>query len=223
MGEGWSDLLALMLTANPADEATTSRGMGTYVNFEGNDGVGIRPTPYTTDLAVNPVTYQDVIDTDGVTLSIPHGVGYAWASMVWEVYWNLVEAHGFNPNIYDSWTTGGNNLTLQLMVDGMKFQPCSPGFVDGRDAILRADKALTKGQNECLIWEGFAKRGLGTKAKQRSSNDVSDGKASFALPKKCRSATGTFVPIGLPTTIPTAIASGRHGLVRRRRRRARRG
>ncbi len=93
--------------------------------------MGIRPTPYTTDMTVNPATYQDVIDDAGTTLSIPHGVGYVWASTIWEVYWNLVDAHGFNPNIYDSWDTGGNNLALQLVIDGMKFQPCNPGFVDG--------------------------------------------------------------------------------------------
>ena len=122
-------------------------------------------------MTVNPATYQDVIDTDGVTLSIPHGVGYVWASMLWEVYWNLVEEHGFNPDIYDSWDTGGNNLALQLVIDGMKFQKCSPGFVDGRDAILMADKALTGGENQCLIWEGFAKRGLGFSAKQGSSQE----------------------------------------------------
>ena len=63
------------------------------------------PTPYTTDLSVNPATYQDVIDDDGITLSIPHGVGYVWASTIWEVYWNLVDEHGFNPDIYDSWDT----------------------------------------------------------------------------------------------------------------------
>lgn len=202
MGEGWSDLLALMLTAKPGQEGADARGMGTYVNFEGPDGAGIRPTPYSTDLEVDDVTYQDVIDTDGVTLSIPHGVGYAWASMVWEVYWNLVDEHGFNPDIYGSWDSGGNNLALQLMIDGMKFQKCSPGFEDGRDAILKADVALTGGENECLIWAGFAKRGLGYSAKQGSSKKTGDGVAAFDLPPKCAGA-GAVVPIGL-----TGLASG---------------
>jgi hypothetical protein len=213
MGEGWSDLLALMLTASPSDGPTTSRGLGAYVNFEGANGVGIRPTPYTTDMEVNPSTYQDVIDTDGVTLSIPHGVGYVWASMVWEVYWNLVDAHGFNPDIYDAWDTGGNNLALQLMVDGLKFQNCSPGFVQGRDAILDADMALTGGENQCLIWEGFAKRGLGFSAEQRSSKKTGDGTAAFNLPPECAGA-GVVVPIGL-TGLVTGIEAARRKLRRR--------
>ena len=56
--------------------------------------------------------------------------------MLWEVYWNLVAKHGFNPNIYGAGRHGGNNLAMQLVIDGMKLQPCSPGFVDGRNAIL---------------------------------------------------------------------------------------
>ena len=57
-----------------------------------------------------------------MTLTIPHGVGYVWASMLWEMNWNLIDEHGFNPDIYDAWDTGGNNLALQLVMDGMKFQ-----------------------------------------------------------------------------------------------------
>ena len=213
MGEGWSDFLALTLTARASDTATTSRGMGNYVVFEDASGIGIRPTPYTTDFTVNDSTYQDVIDTDGVTLSIPHGVGYVWASMLWDVYWNLVDEHGFNADIYDSWDTGGNNLALQLVIDGMKFQKCSPGFTDGRDAVLKADVALTGGENECLIWAGFAKHGLGYSAKQGSSKKTGDGTAAFDMPPKC-AAAGSMVPIGL-TTLAAGVEAARRQLRRR--------
>ena len=39
-----------------------------------------------------------------------HFIGSRWAAMLWEVYWNLVQEHGFNPDLYQDWTTGGNNL-----------------------------------------------------------------------------------------------------------------
>jgi extracellular elastinolytic metalloproteinase len=182
MGEGWSDFLALVFTARASDTATTTRGMGNYLTWESASGVGIRPTPYTTDLAVNPTTYATL---PGGTLTIPHGIGYAWTSMLWEVYWNLVAAHGFNADIYGAWQTGGNNLALQLVIDGMKLQPCSPGFVDGRDAILQADRLLTNGANQCAIWRGFAKRGLGTGAGQGSSKSILDGTANTAVPTEC--------------------------------------
>jgi hypothetical protein len=105
--------------------------------------------------------------------------------MLWEVFWNLVGKHGFNPDPYGDWTTGGNNLAIQLVMDGMKIQPCSPGFVDGRDAILTADVALTGGQNQCEIWAGFAKRGLGFSAKQGESTSRSDGTQAFDTHPNC--------------------------------------
>jgi extracellular elastinolytic metalloproteinase len=52
-------------------------------------------------------------------------------------------------------------LPSQLVIDGMKLQPCRPTFQNARDAILAADKALTGGENACTIWKSFSKRGLG--------------------------------------------------------------
>ena len=181
MGEGWSDWLALVLTATSAHTATTSRGIGTYALNQPITGVGIRLAPYTTNMAVNTYTYSNLSG-----MAMPHGVGFVWATMIWEVYWNLVDQYGFNPNFYGAWNTGGNNLAIQLVMDGMKLQPCSPGFVDGRNAILQADTALTGGRNQCLIWAGFAKRGLGFSASQGSSGSISDGTAAFDMPVACQ-------------------------------------
>ena len=59
-------------------------------------------------------------------------------------------------------------MAIALVTEGLKLQPCNPGFVDGRNAILDADVALYGGANQCLIWEAFAKRGLGVSAEQGS-------------------------------------------------------
>jgi extracellular elastinolytic metalloproteinase len=64
----------------------------------------------------------------------------------------------------------------------MKLQPCSPGFVTGRDAILEADLIYNNGENRCYIWKAFAKRGLGYGATQGSSNNVMDGVESYEMP-----------------------------------------
>ncbi|PYQ07378.1 MAG: metalloprotease [Acidobacteria bacterium] len=193
MGEGWSDWWSLVLTTHPSDTSTTPRGVGTYVVFQPPDDVGIRPTAYTTDMTVNPSTYASVADT--VNISQPHGIGYVWNTMLWEMYWNLVDRHGYNPDVYASWKTGGNNLAIQLVIDGMKFQPCLPGFVDGRNGILTADVALTGGKNQCEIWRAFAKRGLGFSASQGSSNNRTDGVANTDLPAACTAASfGGFHP-----------------------------
>ena len=193
MGEGWSDWFAITLTTRPSDTATTPRGIGPYVSYQPADGDGIRPTPYSTDMSVNPSTYASVANT--AQISQPHGIGYVWNTMLWEVYWNLVDRYGYNANLYDSWSTGGNNLAVQLVMDGMKFQACSPGFVDGRNAILAADAALTGGANQCEIWRGFAKRGLGVSAIQGLSTSRTDGIEAFDLPASCTAATfGAFHP-----------------------------
>ena len=46
---------------------------------------------------------------------------------------------------------------MQLVLDGLKLQPCNPGFESGRDAILEADMLANGGANQCLIWEAFAR------------------------------------------------------------------
>jgi hypothetical protein len=165
------------------------RGVGSYLLYQPIDGVGIRPTPYTTNMSINPSTYDTI-----KTAALPHGVGYVWSTMLWDVYWNLVNKHGYNPDVYQDWSTGGNNLAIQLVMDGMKIQPCSPGFVTGRNAILQADVALTGGQNACEIWQGFARRGLGVNAAQGSSNNRSDGVEDFTIPAACTPTLGLDTP-----------------------------
>ncbi len=182
-GEGWSDWLALILTAIPADGPTTSRGIGTYVSFEPSNGPGIRNFPYTTNLLVNPQTYADISTTN-----IPHGVGEIWASTLWEMYWRLVLRDGFDADLYAG--TGGNNLALQLSIDGMKMTPCRPGFVQARDAILAADNLNYNDSNRCVIWKAFAKRGVGESASQGvigfNGNGVGDEVEAFDIPLDCQ-------------------------------------
>ncbi|MFQ5569991.1 MAG: M36 family metallopeptidase, partial [Rhodothermales bacterium] len=198
MGEGWSDFFALMMTQQGSDTHDQARGMGTYLIGEPPDGPGIRTFPYGTDMAVSQYTYDHIR-----FLSVPHGVGSVWAAMLWDLNWALIGDHfpelgggddgtgggtGFDPDLYNG--AGGNNLALQLVTDAMKLQPCSPGFVDGRDAIILADDLLTgdgdpatqDGKNLRIIWSVFARRGLGWSADQGTSNSRSDGTEAFDLP-----------------------------------------
>jgi hypothetical protein len=80
---------------------------------------------------------------------------------------------------------GGNNIAMKLMMDGLKLQPCSPGFVDGRNAILQADTIDFGGADACLIWNAFARRGLGYSADQGSSLSRFDQTEAFDLPPGC--------------------------------------
>ncbi len=179
MGEGWSDWFSMMITIESGDQAEDSRGMGTYAFGQPIDGPGIRQAPYSTDMNINPLTYADLPGTGGQV----HAVGTIWATMLWDLNWLLIDEYGFDADLYHG--TGGNNIAMQLVIDGLKLQGCSPGFEDGRDAILAADAAANGGANECIIWNAFARRGLGFSASQGSSNNASDGTVAFDLPEGC--------------------------------------
>ncbi len=183
-GEGWSDWVTLFMHAESGDTRTSERSVGGYVSFEPVNTagyIGIRRYPYTTDNTVNPLTYAGVGDTNN---SQPHGIGTIWATMLWEAYWNLVDLDGYDPDIYSG--TGGNNVAFQLVMDGLKLQPCQPSFVQARDAILAADVADYDGDHECELWRAFAERGLGTAASTGASANDRIVTEDFTLPAQCQ-------------------------------------
>ncbi|NND64250.1 MAG: T9SS type A sorting domain-containing protein [Flavobacteriaceae bacterium] len=202
MGEGWSDYYGLLLTMESGDTRNDSRGIGTWLVGEGANGPGIRTYPYSTNFAVNPHTYNDI-----TTEAVPHGVGSVWCAMLWEMTWDLIDQYGFDTDFYGG--TGGNNISLNLVTEGMKLQPCSPGFVDGRDAIIAADAALYGGANECLIWEAFARRGLGYSASQGSSGSRADGTEAFDLPPGLGTPTlETISNVCISSGVQTGLGGG---------------
>jgi extracellular elastinolytic metalloproteinase len=199
MSEGWSDYYAIAMLVDPTlDDPDGPRGMGPYALFQDSrQDAGIRPRPYSRDMTIQPFTYDRVQTNGWITggsLAIPHGVGHAWAATLWDMTWNLIDRHGFNPNIYEPWNTGGNNLALQLVTDGLKFQGCGPGFVVGRDAIIAADQALTGGENGCIIWASFARRGLGFSAVQGTSASRNDNTEAFDTHPACAAPGTGFSP-----------------------------
>lgn len=177
-GEGWSDYYGYMYTMSSTN-FNGDRAIGTFLANQGPNGAGIRSFPYSGNTAVNDQDYQDLINI-GDAPSAPHPIGEIWASMLYDLTQDLIEEYGFDPNLYSG--TGGNNISLALVTEGLKLQPSSPGFVDSRDAILLADQILYGGANECIIWESFASRGLGFSADQGNSNSRADGTAAFDVP-----------------------------------------
>ncbi len=178
MGEGWSDWFGLMLTMKAGDQGTDSRGVGNYVLGQNSGGTGIRPTPYSTDRGINNTDYADI---NG--LAVPHGVGYAFATILWDMTWLLVDQEGFDPDFYNG--TGGNNIAMALVIEGLKNTANNPGFVSGRDGILQADQDLYGGAYSCLIWKAFAERGVGEGANENTNggtNTNSDQSVSFTNP-----------------------------------------
>ncbi|KAF5319698.1 hypothetical protein D9619_008666 [Psilocybe cf. subviscida] len=178
MGEGWGDFLATTIRSN---KKYSDYAMGAWAANRDN---GIRNYPYSLDEEINPSTYK-TLDKPGYWGV--HAVGEVWAQILWVVSQKLIEKHGYSDNLFppapdaeghvhagDFYRTDkkdalvpkhGNTLITQLVLNGMKLQTCRPSFFDARDAIIQADQVLTGGENFCLLWEGFAARGLGPDAK----------------------------------------------------------
>ncbi|KAG9232629.1 putative extracellular metallo proteinase mep [Amylocarpus encephaloides] len=177
MGEGWGDFMAIAIHVKSTDTRSINYPLGDYVS---NNPAGIRAYVYSTSLTTNPLTYRSA---NGLT-SV-HSIGTIWATMLYEVMWNLIEKKGntaarFPTQSSNGTPSDGRFLTMKLVVDGMALQPCSPTFPQARDAIIDADRALTGGANICEIWKGFAKRGLGSGALRGSGN--SGRTESYTIP-----------------------------------------
>ena len=187
-GEGFSDWFGLMITLGDNDSPSVPRGVATYSAGQSPNGTGIRNAPYSPDFSVNNYTYADSNNTAAV--SQPHGVGFVFATMLWDLTWAFIDEYGFDSDLLNG--TGGNNKVMQLVIDGLKLSPCSAGFVDMRDAILLADELTNDGVNECLIWNVFAIRGLGYLADQGNADDRTDQIEDFSIPPNCEPASNNL-------------------------------
>ncbi len=176
MGEGWSDFFSLVMTNGAEDRGDQGRGIGTFAVGQTPEGRGIRRFPYSTNMSVNPQTYDFIKGT-----TAPHPLGEVWTAMLWDMYWKFIDLYGFDPD----WSNenSGNHKAVYLVIEGMKMQQCNPGFIQGRDAILKADQEIFNGAHKCLIWEVFARRGLGINAVGGDTDDRGDGVEDYeALP-----------------------------------------
>ena len=175
-GEGWSDWAWLVMQIKPGDTRFDAKGIATFAVNQVVTGNGIREYRYSTDMSVNPHTFGDTnsqwytdttLGTDRVDV---HGLGSIWCVMLWDLTWNYIDKYGYDPNIYNG--TGGNNKVMRLVLDAMKLTPANPSLVQCRNAIIQADLNTTNGQDYCMIWETFARRGLGVNATSGSVSGV---------------------------------------------------
>ncbi|MDH5373298.1 MAG: M36 family metallopeptidase, partial [Acidimicrobiia bacterium] len=104
-----------------------------------------------------------------------HRTGELWANALWNMRMRLTYKWGF---------ATGDATANKLVIDGMKLSPNDPTFLDGRDSILMADVANNAGVNQCLIWDAFAKMGMGASAVTTDVFDINPIEA-FDLPAGC--------------------------------------
>jgi extracellular elastinolytic metalloproteinase len=181
MGEAWSDFFACSFW----NQVTVG---GYLVN---NYVRGIRRAPYD----AYPFDYGQLCNQGGFEV---HRDGEIWAATLWDVRTLFVERYGYQE---------GRCKVERLVLDGMKLSPCRPTFVDMRDAILLAARLSGAGGDACLLWQGFAGRGLGTGAVSRPRCTTA-ADASFEVPPECAACAALERPalVGVDTTEPNAVA-----------------
>ena len=135
----------------------------------GNTTSGIRRAAYTVPANTVHDSYADV----GVGGFQVHRDGEVWAATLWDLRTSL-----------------GAAITDRLVLEGMKFTPCGPSFLNARDGILQADQAVNGGANRCAIWTVFARHGMGASA---SGNNGTTHNAASDVPADCSGGGGTVV------------------------------
>lgn len=188
MGEGWSDFVALMTTLRPTDGPAVPRSIGTFASDQGTTGAGIRLAKYSPDFAINNYTYGNTTTMGTNAAPLVHSIGFVWATILWDLHWKYVEKYGFNSDILAN-ADSGSARVFQTVLDGIKLQGCSPTFVMGRNGILAADQAKTGGADKCMIWNVFAKRGVGLNASAGSKLAITDNIENFDVPADCALST----------------------------------
>ncbi len=191
MGEGWGDFFAVCMTSQATDDfpkGVFAPGGWTDVTptFRDNYYFSIRRYPYSADMTKSPLTFKHISANVMLPVGPPrnptaggpnqevHNAGEIWCSALWEVFVNLVGAHGH---------ATAEPRMLKLVVGGLKLTPSNPTFLQARDAILSAAAALAPGDVP-LIWKGFAKRGMGNGAvgPAATSTTLTGVTESFVVP-----------------------------------------
>lgn len=165
--------------------AITINNDGAVGEWVVNSSVGIRRAVYTVPAAAVHNSYADV----GAGGFEVHNDGEVWAATLWDLRATL-----------------GKTTTDLLVLNGMKFTPTRPSFLNARDGIIQADQNLNAGANRCAIWTVFARHGMGVSA---VGNDGTTHTAASDVPSDC-GGTCTF---SISPTSASQTAAGGSGSV----------
>jgi len=161
--------------------AITLNGDGAVGEYSTGNANGIRRAAYTVPANAVHDSYADVC-AGGCQV---HRDGEVWAATLWDLRTQL-----------------GAATTDLLVLNGMKFTPTRPSFLNARDGILQADQNLNGGANRCAIWTVFARHGMGVSA---VGNDGTTHTAASNIPADCG---GTCTYSISPTSASIAAGGG---------------
>lgn len=207
MGESWGDLTgAEYLFSHNYDTGSSPWVVGPYAT--GNAKAGIRDYP----IHKNPLNYGDYgFDSTGDEV---HSDGEIWNGTMWEVREALVDKYNkkfryknktLQLQCAQAATNGtasplppqlcpGNRRWIQTVFDAFLLQQGATSMLDARDAYIAADKMRFGKANQKVVYQAFARRGMGKKASTPSA-DSGDVVPSFESAKG-KNVKVTFVGDG---------------------------
>lgn len=159
--------------------AITINNDGSVGEYVTNNPAGIRRAAYSVPAAAVHDSYADL-----GSVSV-HNDGEVWAATLWDLRTQL-----------------GAATSDLLVLNGMKFTPNRPSFLNARDGILQADQNLNAGANRCAIWTVFARHGMGVSA---VGNDGTTHTAATNVPADCGGTCSFSIN---PTSANFAAAGG---------------
>ncbi|KAG8950293.1 Fungalysin/Thermolysin Extracellular metalloproteinase 5 [Tulasnella sp. 419] len=165
--EGYSDFVSVLIRRS--NDSSKAYAIGEWASWRRG---GIRQSLYGLNITVNDMTWESLNRPGN---KIPTVAGQLWGQVLFDVTTALIDEYGYASTLFPEagstfsketdWSRlGGNAFALELAYRAMSIQPCRPTFFRARDALIAADKTMTGGKNECLIWRAMANRGLGKDA-----------------------------------------------------------
>ncbi|MFL6144421.1 MAG: M36 family metallopeptidase [Labedaea sp.] len=210
MNESTSDQFATEYLAEYGFRAKGDTPFVTGGYVTGNSRVGIRDY----DPSHSPLNYSNMaFDLTGQEV---HADGEIWNAVGFELRQAMVDRYGLgNPAQQRACADGttpvdrcpGNRRWVQLMFDALLLNASGAvSMVDMRDSILAADELRFGGTDVPLLWNAFARRGLGRDAASNGPNDQ-DPTPSFASPFG-KNASLRLLPAGQAAGAPVRLYVG---------------
>jgi extracellular elastinolytic metalloproteinase len=197
MSESWSDQMAVeyLYEHGYAPAGQRAFTIGEYVTTD--PVAGIRNY----NMSDSPLNYSSV-DYDLVGLQV-HASGELWSAANMDIRAGMIARYGAGtPALQKSCANGltavtacpGNRRWAQLMFDSFPLMAVSQvSMVDAKNAMLAADLLRFGGANQDILWNAFAKRGLGEGSSSAGNADVNPV-PSFTSPY-ANEATVRFRPV----------------------------
>ena len=166
MSEGWGDFNALLLQLREGDNRESTYAQGSYADANGTPNAAyfsVRRFPYSINRTKNALSFRHIGDENPLPTGMPggpngspnsevHNTGEVWATMMFEAFNILIDAHG---------VPVARRRITDYAAAGLLLTPPEATFTEARDAILAAASALDS-DDMLLMAAAFAGRGAGS-------------------------------------------------------------